>query len=140
MSPVPDASAAQSAAFGFAKGQAGSLGRSAVDSLRSEMAERGIMGGGTEARGLTDRLAAATNPLSELNVAQQGERLDIAQHTQDLGAAQAAQQYSGGITQRGQDIQNQQAQMQIAAQERARQQQQQQQMLQMALSGLSRMY
>lgn len=154
MPGIPDASAAQNAAFGHAKAQAGSMGRAAVDSLRSNLAERGIMGGGTEARGLVDRLAAATNPLSDLNVAQQQERLGIAQHGQDLGAqqalaqyqggitqrgqdlSQAATQYSGGITQRGQDIQDRQAQAQLAQQRQL----EQMRMLQQALAGLSTSY
>lgn len=140
LGPIPDATAAQEAAFGSAKAQAGSLGRSALDSLRSELAERGMMGGGTEARGLVDILASSTNPLSDLNVSQQGERLGIAQHTQDLAAQQAATQYGGGITQRGQDIQNQQFQAQLAQQRALAAQQQKLQLLQQALSGLSNIY
>lgn len=133
---VPDASAAQNAAFGSAKAKAGSLGRSAVDSLRANLAERGILGGGSEARGVATRLAEATNPLSDLNVAQQQEKLGIIQHNQDLAAGQAATQFGGNITQRGQDIQNANAQAQLAAQERARQQQ----LLETALAGLMRAY
>ena len=136
MGGIPDASAAQSAAFGAAKGRAGAMGRSAVDSLRSELAERGIMGGGTEARGLTDILASATNPLSDVNVAQQAESLQDVRRTQDIAAQQAAQQYQGGITQRGQDIQQQQ----FAAQQAQQRQLAQLQLLQNALSGLSRLY
>lgn len=161
MSPVggvPDASAAQNAAFGSAKAKAGSLGRSAVNSLRADLAERGIMGGGTEARGLTDRLAAATNPLSDLNVAQQNEKLGIIQHNQDLGANQAATEFQGNVSQRGQNIQNDQASAarsqqanqfnasraqqasKFAATQAAQAEAQQMQMLQAALSGLSRVY
>lgn len=136
MSPVPDASAAQSAAFSQAKSRAGAMGRSALESLRGELADRGILGGGTEARGIASQLAATVSPLSDLNVAQLHEQLGIAERGQQLGAQQAAQQYQGGITQRGQDIQQQQFQAQLAQQmELARMQQ-----LQQALSGLMRSY
>jgi len=134
--PIPDASAAQNAAFGSAKAKAGAMDRSAVDALRGELSDRGMLGGGTEARGLVDRLASATNPLSDLNVAQQQESLGIAQHSQDLAANQAAQQFAGGITQRGQDIGVQEAAANRAQQARLAQLQ----MLQQALSGLTRSY
>jgi len=130
---MPDVSGAQTAAFGAAKAKAGALGRSALGSLRSELAERGIIGGGTEARGLVDTLAGATNPLSDLNVAQQGEALGIAERNQALAAQQAATQYQGGIAQRGQDIGQQQFNAQLA-------QQKQLELLRQALAGLSRSY
>ncbi len=136
VSAVPDASALQSAECGRAKAQAGAMGGSAVRSLREGLAERGILGGGTEARGLVTQLAGATNPLSDLNVAQQSERMGAIQHAQDLAAGQAGTQFGGNIAQRGQDIQAQQAAAQLAQ----RQREQQQQLLISALSGLSRSY
>ncbi len=98
------ASAQQNAAFGAAKSKAGAMGRSALQGLDSEMAARGISGSGTQGRGLVDRLAAATNPLSDVNVAQLGENTNIAQHNQDLGATAAGQQFQGGIAERGQNL------------------------------------
>lgn len=98
------AAAEQSAAFGKAKAQAGAMGTSAVNSLRAELADRGILGSGVEARGLVDRLAAATNPLSDINAQQLHENTGIAQHNQDLAAQAAANSYQGAIAQRGQDI------------------------------------
>lgn len=130
------AAAAQNAAMGQAKAQAGSLGKSAVDTLRAQLAERGILGGGTEARGLVDRLAAATNPLSDLNVAGLRENVGIATHNFDTANQNALANYSGDINQRGQDISLQENQEDNAA----RQQAQKQQLILQALSGLSRLY
>lgn len=128
--------AAQNAAFGALKARAGSLGRSSVNSLQSDLAERGVLGGGTEARGLTDRLAAATNPLSDLNVAALHENVGIGQHNQDAVNNMSSSNYAGGIAQRGQDISLQQGQEQRALQA---QQTKQQQLLQ-ALNGLTALY
>jgi hypothetical protein len=100
----PDTNAAQDAAFGKAKATAGSLGRSAMDSLRAGLAERGLVGGGTEARGLVSKLAEATNPLSDLNNAALHENVGIAEHNQDLGAQAAATDYSGNVSQRNTDV------------------------------------
>jgi hypothetical protein len=107
MAPVPtgpDNTASQNASFAAAKAKAGAMGRSALGSLRAELAERGILGSGVEGRGLVDRLAAATNPLSDINVAQLDENVKIGQHNQDLGADAAKAQFAGNIAQRGQDV------------------------------------
>lgn len=98
------AGTAQAAQFGQAKATAGSLGRASLEGLRSEMAGRGIGGSGIEARGLVDRLAAATNPLSDLNTAQLGENATTERHNVDAANAASATQYQGAIAQRGQDI------------------------------------
>lgn len=133
---IPDTSAAQNTAFGNAKAKAGSMGRAAMDSLRGDLADRGLLGGGTEARGLVDRLAAATNPLSDLNVAQQSENVNIIQHNQDLANSNTQHQFSGNIAQRGQDIGVGQAN----ADRDLRAQEQKYQLLQKALSGLQMSY
>ena len=98
------ATEAQRGAFAQGKAQAGALGRASVEALRSNLAERGMVGSGIESRGLVDRLAAATNPLSDINVAQQRENVGIAQKTQELGEKRAMGEYQGSITQRAQDI------------------------------------
>lgn len=127
---------AQNAAFGQAKSRAGALGRSSIESLRAEMAQRGIVGGGTEGRGLTDRLAAATNPLSDLNTQALHENVGIAEHNQDLRQQSTNTGYQGAITQRGQDISA------LANQQQLRAQQQSQSLagLVAALNNLSRLY
>lgn len=101
---VPDPQAAQRAAFSAAKSRAGNLARSSLETLRAELAERGILGGGTEAQGIADSVVRGTQPLLDLNVAQQGESLDIAKQERGLGEARANTIYQGGIAQRGQDI------------------------------------
>ena len=129
----PSTAAYDNAAFGAAKARAGQLGQSALTSLQGQLADRGLLGSGVEARGLVDTLAAATNPLSDVNVAQLGQNINIGQHAQDL-ATQA------GLTQRGQDIGLLESQNNIAAQQAIAQQNQQQQLLRAALSGLGGAY
>lgn len=111
--------AAQNAAFGQLKAKSGALGRSALQGLRGELSGRGILGSGAEGRGLTDILAGATNPLSDLNTAALKENVGIGIHNQDLAQQTNLEKYRGSITQRGQDIGVQQA----AADRAARQQQ-----------------
>lgn len=145
----------QEAAFGNAKAKAGALGRSAISSTASELAGRGLStGGGAFARRIADRVASATNPLSDINVAQLGENANNARKNVDTATHAADVAYQGGITQRGQDIsqheseQNRKAEManQNAnrAIEAARMKQQSQlqvaTLLQNALTSLQRLY
>lgn len=104
-----DAQAFQDAEFGKAKATAGSLGRSAVEGLRGEMSGRGIGGSGSEMRGVSDRLAAATNPLADLNVAHLGQDYAHAQNERNIAESRVSQQFQGDLTQRGQDLSTQQA-------------------------------
>jgi hypothetical protein len=145
------ANASQNAALAKAKANAGAMGKSAVDALRSSLAERGILGGGSEARGLTDRLAAATNPISDVNTQALHENVGIAQHNQDLQQGANNTAYSGAITQRGQDIgagetASQQALQaaiargQLEQQAHAQYTQTRQAALEAALNNLSRLY
>lgn len=101
------ARAAQSAEFANAKASAGALGRGALQSLRSELAGRGILRSGTEARGTVDRLAGATNPLAQMQAAQLREMTGITEHAQDRAQHAADVRYQGDISQRGQDYENQ---------------------------------
>jgi hypothetical protein len=97
--------AAQGAAFGRAKAQAGALGRSAINSTAAELAGRGMSTqGGAFARRIADRVANATNPLADINVAQLGENATNARHDVDLSADMAKTGYEGSIAQRGQDV------------------------------------
>lgn len=107
-----DNTAANSAAFGAAKDTAGQLGRSSLDSLRSLLGETGQLGGGTESQGTRDIVENAAGQLGQVSrdqaTTQSGQALDIAKTNQ--GSA---------VTQRGQDIQAQEAaaQLQLAQQE-----------------------
>lgn len=98
-----DATAHQDAAFGRLKASSGQLGRSAVDSLRNELAGRGILGSGTEFRGTADRIASAVQPLADLNVSHLGQEYAASQRARELSENRAQTKFSGDISQRGQD-------------------------------------
>lgn len=105
-----DATAFQDAAFGRLKAKSGELGKSAVDSLASTLAGRGISGhSGTFVRGVGDRIASAVQPLADLNVAHLGQEYGAANEARRLSENRAQAEYQGGITQRSQNIQAQQA-------------------------------
>lgn len=104
-----DATEFQNAAFGRAKAISGGLGKSAIDSLVSQLAGRGISNSGTTGRGIAGEIVKAVDPLSELNVAHLGQEYSAAQRARELSEQRAAQAYSGAIAQRGQDINSQQA-------------------------------
>lgn len=105
-----DATAHQDAAFARTKDKAGALGKSAIDSLSSMLAGRGVSNqSGTFGRGLVDRISAATNPLADLNVAHLGEEYDAANNARQMSEARASTEYQGGIAQRSQDMSSQQA-------------------------------
>lgn len=127
---------ANAASFGQAKATAGALGRSSMEGLRSGLAERGILGGGTEARGLTTRLAEATNPLSDLNTQQLHENAATTQHNYDTAVDVDKTRYQGDITQRGQNISAANA----AADRQAAAASQQRSSIMSALQGLMRSY
>lgn len=113
----PDAKAFQDAAFARLKDKSGALGQSAISSLASQLAGRGISGSsGTFARGTAQQIVNATQPLADLNVAHLGDEYQAAQHAQDLSANRANTIYQGGIAQRGQDLSNQNALNNLMAQ------------------------
>jgi hypothetical protein len=125
--------AAQNAAYAKAKSRAGAAARSSYSGLKSELADSGLLGGGTQARGLVDRLAAADNPVNDVNVAQLGENATNARHNQDLGADMAKTGYQGAIAQRGQDLSAQQAERALAIQK-------QQSLLSLLSGAMTRIY
>lgn len=104
-----DATAYQSAAFGRAKATAGGLGKSAIDSLVSQLAGRGISSSGTTGRGIAGEIVKSVDPLSELNVAHLGQEYSAVQRARELSEASANNIYQGDLTQRGQDISGQNA-------------------------------
>ena len=65
---------ARSLGFGRSKDQVGRLSRSALDSLREQMVERGLMGSSIEGRGMTDILSAGAGNLSDVLAGQESER------------------------------------------------------------------
>lgn len=99
--PPVDTSAAQSAAFGRAKDQVGQETSGALAGLRSSLGGRGMLGSGAESRGtmgVVNRGQAQLGDVSREQAIQQA----------GLTERQGALNYTGGITQRGQTIGEQQ--------------------------------
>lgn len=111
-----DAQAYQDAEFSRSKAQAGDVGRSAMNSLRGELAGRGILGSGTEMRGTADRLSSTLQPLADLNVAHLRQDYDASQLERSRSEAARLAQYQGDISQRGQDLSSQSAFQALKAQ------------------------
>lgn len=97
------ADTARQAAFARAKDQAANIARSALTGLQNVMASRGISGSGIELGRTGEILGAGASGLGDINREQLIQDLAAQQHMADVA-------YQGGIEQRGQDIQAQQAQ------------------------------
>ncbi len=89
---------AQEAAFARAKDRAGLISKSAITGLRDNMAARGTLGSGMEGEQTANILSGAAGGLGDVNREQMIKEANSAQHIAD-------QEYQGGITQRGQNIQ-----------------------------------
>jgi hypothetical protein len=122
-----DTSAAQNAQFNRAKDLASQNAKSALSGLSSAMAGRGLLGSGTETRGMERTFQAGQQQLGDVARQQAMTAADmaqrqaeaayqggIAQRGQDIGVLD--QQYQGDISQRGQDISSQQEDAQRALQ------------------------
>ena len=96
------ADAARAAAFARAKDQAGNISRASLTGLQNAMGARGISGSGIELGQMGEIIGGAGRELGEVNREQLIQDLAAAQHGADV-------QYTGGIEQRGQDIQAEQA-------------------------------
>ena len=94
---MPDTSAANAAAFGRAKDQAGQTARASLTALRNEMAGRGLRGSGIEAGEVGKTIARGAAGVNEFT---REQAIQDAGNAADL----AKQEYQGRITQRGQDI------------------------------------
>jgi hypothetical protein len=137
---LPDQSAGTDAAYATAKDKVGKSSRASLDALRSELGATGQLGGGAEGQLTRDVITSAAGNLGQVS-------RDQAMTGANLSADFAKTNFAGGITQRGQDVQSQEAQARLAQEARiadstlAFQKQQaasnqQLQMLQLALSGL----
>ena len=134
---MPDPTAANAATFANAKNQVGQTSRASLDALNGELGSQGMLGGGAAVQGARDVVNAGQTELG--NVTNQ-QAITNAQTANQF--AQTA--YQGAITQRGQDIQQQEAASNLALQQNNAafqqsylRQQQLQNMLQMALSGIN---
>lgn len=97
--------AAKSAAFARAKDQAGQIARAALQGVQENVAGRGVAGGGIEALKTAGVVQDAANPLQELT-------RDQMINDYERAATVSDNSYQGGITQRGQDIAQKNAQSQ----------------------------
>jgi hypothetical protein len=142
---LPDQSAAESAAFGAAKDQTGQETSGALTGLQSALAGRGMLGSGAEIGGTAavinkgqGELGAASREQATNHLANQ---LDIEKANQGAAVSTRGQNmgYSAttrgqDVTQRGQDIQAQEAQAQLALTQSLQQAAQRQQILQSILN------
>ena len=89
--------ASRNAAFGRAKDQIGALSRQSLGALSGELQRRGMGGAGYEAGQIGRTLAESTNKGSEVL---RDQAMEDARHAERV----ADTEYSGQVTQRGQDI------------------------------------
>jgi hypothetical protein len=122
---APDMTAANNAAYGSAKDKVGNAARGALTSLNDELGAAGMLGSGAQVKGTEDVINQGQQELGETARGQ-------ARKQADLSADFAKTGYQGAITQRGQDINSQEANARLALESR----QQYMQMLQAAMSGL----
>ncbi len=123
---VPDTSAALAAVFNRAKDQVGQTTTGSLTALRSQLASRGLLGGGVESGATAKAITAGAGQLDDTTreqAIQEGNRQNdfaklgyqgaIEQRGQDIttseGAANRAldaakTQFAGGVTERGQDV------------------------------------
>lgn len=126
---MPDTSAATASAFATAKDQAGQIARSSLDSLAGELGAQGQLGSGEQFQKTGEIVGQAANTLGQ-------ESRSEAETNANLAADFAKTGYQGAISQRGQDIQAQEAAAQLAEETRLAQQNQTMQMLALALRGI----
>lgn len=98
----PDTSAAAAAAYAASKDQIGQASRGALTGLSGALAGRGIVGSGVEGRGISSVINGGQQQLADTSRA-------LAQKQADLTEQNALASYQGDVTQRGQNIQNNQA-------------------------------
>jgi hypothetical protein len=124
---MPDMTSSNNAIFAQAKDKVGKLSRSSLDSLAGELGSQGMLGSGAQVQATRDIVANNAGEMGQV------ER-DLATKNADTALDVAKTNYQGSLTQRGQDIQSQEANARLALEER----QQQYQLLNMILSGMGR--
>jgi len=96
VTPV-DTRAAESAAFGRAKDQVGETSQGALSGLRSALGGRGMLGSGAEYRGTANVFNKGQQQLGDVS---RGLAIKGAENAQE----NAQTNYAGGLTQRGQNM------------------------------------
>ncbi len=111
---MPDMSASNSAIFAQAKDKVGQLSRSSLDSLAGELGSQGMLGSGAQVQGTRDILSSGMGELGQVD-------RDLATQNANTALDVAKTNYGGALTQRGQDIQSQEANARLALEQRAQQ-------------------
>lgn len=106
---APSFAAAEAAAFNRAKDKVGESAQGALTGLRSSLGARGLLGSGVEGRQTASVFNEGQQQLGDVGRAQAIDAANQAQKNAELT-------YSGGITQRGQNLTAQQAANALAAQ------------------------
>lgn len=128
---APDMTSSNAATFGAAKDRAGQMARASLDALNGELGSQGMLGSGAQVQGTKDIIMDAGQFTSDVN---RQNAVNDAQMKGDF----AKLGYQGDITQRGQDIQHEEANAQLALAQQDRQMKMLQVMLQ-ALGGAQSM-
>lgn len=108
---VPDQSQAIASKFAAAKDTVGQSARAALDSLRGELGATGQLGGGAEATGVQNVINAGQAQLGDVT-------RGSAEEQAKLGTDVAEKNAELGVTERGQDVQAQEAQARLALENR----------------------
>lgn len=111
---APDMTSSNAATFGAAKDRAGQMARASLDALNGELGSQGMLGSGAQVQGTKDIIIDAGQFTSDVNRANAVNEAQTKGDFAKLG-------YTGDITQRGQDIQNNQANAQLALAQQDRQ-------------------
>lgn len=111
---MPDQSAKNAAIFAQAKDQVGQMSRASLDSLAGELGSEGMLGGGAQAQATRDIISQGEGQLGDTVRAN-------AVNDANLAADFAKTNYQGALTERGQNIQAQEANARLALEQRAQQ-------------------
>lgn len=122
---MPDMTQSNAATFAAAKDKVGQLSRASLDTLNGELGAQGMLGSGAQAQGVRDIVSSNAENLGQVS-------RDLATQNANTALDVAKTNYGGALAQRGQNIQAQQANAQLALEQRA----QQYQLLNILMSGL----
>lgn len=104
---LPDTTAATNATFAAAKDRAGAMTRASLSALNGELGATGMIGSGAQVQGTKDLIQAGAGEVGQVS-------RDLATTRANQAADFERMRYSGDVTMRGQDIQHQEANAQLA--------------------------
>lgn len=108
---MPDMTQSNNAIFAAAKDKVGQTTRASLNSLNAELGAQGMLGGGAQSEATRDVINSGMGALGQTD-------RDLASQNASTALDVAKTNYGGSITQRGQDIQAQQANAQLALEQR----------------------